>query len=211
MSEAFWIGLCGRSGSGKGYVASRFLTWGIPSVDTDAVYRAMTGPSAELSPCMRELCAVFGNRVVCPDGSLDRRAMSEIVFAEDGAHARLTLNRITHRYILAETRRAAGQWEREGAAAVLIDAPLLFESGFDAFCRYTVCVVASEEASLARILRRDGISREEAGRRLAAQMTNEELIRRCDFAVYNELEAEDLEGQIRRIVGAIREKEGMDP
>jgi hypothetical protein len=42
-------------------------------------------------------------------------------------------------------------------------------------------------------------------------MTNEELIRRCDFAVYNELEAEDLEGQIRRIVGAIREKEGMDP
>ncbi len=58
------VGLCGRSGSGKGYVSELFAEIGIPSVDTDAVYREMTSPSEMLSPCMKELAERFGREVV---------------------------------------------------------------------------------------------------------------------------------------------------
>ena len=208
MADAVWIGLCGRSGAGKGYVSEHFAALGIPSIDTDAVYHGMIGPSPRLSPCMRELAVAFGTEVILPDGALDRRAVAARVFAPDGEAARAALNRITHRHILEETRRLAAALADRGADCVLIDAPLLFESGFDAFCRYTVCVVASEEASVARIVRRDGISEEEARRRLASQLSAEELTRRCDFTIRNDLHQSDVAEQVRRVAAGIREKRG---
>ena len=196
MSDLYLVGLCGRSGTGKGYVCKKFLAHGIPSVDTDAVYRTMTGPSAELSPCMQELVSAFGEEIVLPDGALDRRVVSALVFGEGGKEARLTLNRITHKHILTETLRIAEQYTAEGAPAVIVDAPLLFESGFDAHCACTVCVTAPDEVSVRRITERDGISPEDARRRLAAQIPAEELIRRCDYRIENDLYSDTLEAQV---------------
>lgn len=203
VNKIVLIGLCGRSGSGKGYVCRKFAVFGIPSVDTDAVYREMTAPAADLSPCMRELTEVFGNSIVCADGSLDRRALSAIVFSDDGAEKRMTLNRITHRHILERTVQSAADYAAEGAPAVIIDAPLLFESGFDAHCDCTVCVTAPIAVSVRRIMQRDGITEEEAHRRLSAQISAEELIARCDYHIENGLNCPDLEEQVRRVTKAI--------
>ena len=183
------IGLCGRSGAGKGLVSSIFAEMGIPSVDTDAVYRALTAPAADkesLSPCMKELVGAFSEQILADDLSLDRRAMADIVFAPDGDTARELLNRITHSHILRESRRLAQAYTEEGHRFVLIDAPLLFESSFDTLCRYTVCVTAPDSVCVKRIMARDGITEEEAIRRLSAQITAEELIRRCDYAIVND-------------------------
>jgi len=197
------IGLCGRSGTGKGYVCKKFLAHGIPAVDTDAVYRSMTGPAEMFSPCMLDLLSAFGEEIVLPDGSLNRRALSALVFGENGATARQTLNRITHGHILEETKRLIADFAKNGARAVLIDAPLLFESGFDAQCHCTVCVTAPNDVSVQRIVQRDGITPEEAQRRLDAQIPAEELLRRCDYSVENGLHCETLEAQVAEIVGQI--------
>lgn len=197
------IGLCGRSGSGKGYVAKKFAAYGIPSVDTDAVYRTLTAQAEEYSPCMRELVAAFGESIAHADHSLNRRVLSAVVFADGGAEALAALNKITHKHILRETMRVADTLVQEGAHAVIVDAPVLFESGFDAYCDCTLCVVAPEEVSVARIVKRDGITEDEARRRLASQISADELVSRCDYVIENGYHCETLDAQVKQTVHRI--------
>ncbi len=203
MREPVWVGLCGRSGAGKGYVSGLFAKLGVPAVDTDAVYRAMTAPADSLSPCMRDLHDAFGSEIVLPDNSLDRRRLAAIVFAPDGTERLKKLNEVTHKHILAETRRIAGELAEQGAKCILIDAPVLFESGFDAFCTCTLGVVCSEAKSVSRIIRRDGVTEEEARRRLASQLSVEELRRRCTFIIVNESTEEVVMAEVRKTYEAI--------
>jgi dephospho-CoA kinase len=203
MKETVWIGLCGRSGSGKGYVGSIFAALGVPVIDTDAVYRRMSGPAHTPTECMTELVSAFGERILNPDNSLNRRAMADIVFAPGGDAAREQLNRITHSHILRESRRLAQAYTEEGHRFVLIDAPLLFESSFDTLCRYTVCVTAPDSVCVKRITARDGITEEEAIRRLSAQITAEELILRCDYAIVNDGSAA-VRPQVEAVIQAIQ-------
>ena len=209
MSDAVWIGLCGRSGSGKGYVSAVFAEQGIPAIDTDAVYRKMTGPVDTLSDCMKELAAVFGEVVVNPDGSLNRRAMADLVFAENGAEARAKLNRITHAHIWQETCRIADSLHAQGSQHILIDAPLLFESWFDAHCRYTVCVTAPDAICVTRIMARDGISDSEARRRLASQISAEDLAKRCDYVIVND-GITPVRAQVEKILVSIQNNGGTE-
>ncbi len=199
MDDPIIIGLCGRSGTGKGYVCKKFLAHGLPSVDTDAVYRDMTGPSDHFSPCMQALVSAFGERIARDDRSLDRRMLADLVFGEGGETARLTLNAITHEHILKETKKLAAEYAAAGARAVLVDAPLLFESGFDKQCCCTICVTAPNDVSVQRIVERDGITAADAQRRLDSQITEEELRSRCDYCIENDLHCNNLEEQIAKI------------
>ena len=126
-----WIGLCGQSGAGKGYIAALFAEKGVPSIDTDRIYRDLTGPASPKSPCMEALCAAFGPDTANEDGSLNRTYLRSVVFGAENRERLHLLNRITHRFILAETEMRADKLTRDGAEFVLIDAPLLYESGFD--------------------------------------------------------------------------------
>ena len=189
------VGLCGRSGSGKGYVSALFSGFGIPSIDTDAVYREMTAPTDTLSPCMEALVERFGEQILSSDNSLNRPVMRSLVFNGD-AEALHDLNTITHRFILDETERIASEYYENGSPIVLVDAPLLYESGFDRMCECVVCVTAPEDILLERIMKRDGIGEEDAKRRLAAQIPVEELEDRADFVIANDCEKDEL---IRRI------------
>ena len=203
--DAILVGLCGRSGSGKGYVSELFAEIGIPSVDTDAVYREMTSPSETLSPCMKELAERFGNEVISPDGSLNRSVMRGLVFSGD-ADALADLNKITHKHILEKTMQIAAELAENGAEIVLIDAPLLFESGFDSFCVCSICVTAPEEKVLKRIMRRDGISEEDAKKRLAVQKPVSELRARADFEIANDSEREVILERVKAVAESITEK-----
>ena len=109
------------------------------------------------------------------------------------------LNRITHKHILRRTLQIAAEYVDDGACAVIIDAPLLFESGFDAHCACTVCVTAPTAVSVQRIVQRDGISEEDALRRLSVQTPCEELIARCDYHIENSLNCSGLEEQVRTV------------
>ena len=179
------IGLCGGSGSGKGCVAKMLADRGFLHIDTDAVYHALTSRPSE---CTEELRREFGESVIAEDGSLDRRALAAVVFGDGGEQRRAALNGITHRYVLSEVRRIIR--ENEGRfAAVIVDAPLLYESGFDSECDSVIAVIAPTEIRIDRIIKRDGVSREQAQRRIAAQISDTELGHRADYVINN---SEDL-------------------
>ena len=185
------IGLCGGSGSGKGAVSGIFAEIGIPSIDTDAVYREMTLSD---SPCMRELRGEFGDEVVNSQGGLDRARLASIVFNDP---SRLkTLNKIAHSFILDETRRRLAEYRDEGFPAAIVDAPVLFESGFDKECDEIICVLADRDVRTTRIMSRDGIARDAAEKRIASQMPDETLISKCDHVIYNNSDIESLREQI---------------
>lgn len=200
------IGLCGRSGAGKGTVCKLFAELGIPSIDTDALYRDMTSSAAgaeSLSPCMRELVDCFSDKILRDDFSLDRAALADIVFAPDGAESLERLNRITHRHILKKTDELVADLAAGGARAVIIDAPLLFESGYDKYCDCIIAVGAAEATLVKRIVKRDGISEEAARRRLASQLPFAELERRADLVIMNDGDADKLLSSVRSAAQSI--------
>lgn len=194
------IGLCGGSGAGKGYVCGIFSRYGIPAIDTDAVYHNII---AKRTPCVTELEETFGPSVVREDGSLNREALAAIVFADGAADKLQALNRITHQYIKTETEQEIEAHRQNGAPAVIVDAPALFESGFDRMCDFTVGVLADREIRLGRIMNRDGISRDRAEARISRQIPDGELKNKCRYCIVNN--GEDVESQVRQILSAIGE------
>ena len=188
MSEKIKIaGLCGRSGSGKGYVCRIFEEMGIPSIDTDAVYRSLvTGGGSNPSPCLTAIAEAFGAGVLNAAGDLNRQALADFVFARGAGACLQRLNAITHKYIKEATQRQIVFLEKAGYRAVLIDAPVLFESGFDKLCDVIFYVCAPDTVLIQRICARDGITEEQARRRLDAQMSDAELALRCDGVIRND-------------------------
>ena len=174
----FVLGLTGPSGAGKSLTASRLAELGFVVVDADRVAREVMVPGSE---CLRELQAAFGDGIRAPDGSLDRPALARIVFGDAGALRRL--NGITHPHIVAAIAGRLRELERAGCRKAVLDAPALYESGADRLCDRTAAVVASPEIRLERILRRDGISREQAEARIAAQPPREYYTGRADAVI----------------------------
>lgn len=158
------IGLTGPTGAGKSTVAAVWRQMGLPVIDCDALARQVTQPD---SPCLSALAETFGGDIRRADGSLDRALLAQRAFADPDATARL--NAITHPAILALIRQRLEDAADAGYGTAVLDAPTLFEAGADALCDTVVAVLAPAEQRLARIRARDGLSPEQAQRRMAAQ------------------------------------------
>ena len=193
------IGLTGPSGAGKGMVSSLFAPYGIPAIDTDKVYHDLLIPP---SPCLDELVARFGVSILSPDGTLSRPALSAIVFAKGHEQDLLDLNAITHKYVLDVTRGICAQLEAAGCPAVLIDAPLLFESGFDSECHATIAVLAPMDVRLCRIMQRDALPMASAKARLAAQKVDDFYTSRATYVIQNSGTPEDIRPQVEALAHA---------
>lgn len=197
------IGLCGGSGSGKGAVSSLFDAYGIPSIDTDAVYHDIT---SHPSDCLDALASEFGPSVVNA-GRLDRATLREIVFNAPGSAEKLNrLNAITHKYIIDETEKIISAYEKDGFRGVIIDAPLLFESGLDKRCDTVIAVLANREVRIARIMLRDGITLDAARARIDSQLSDAELVNRANIIIRNDGTIDELKSAVRLAYEQIFEK-----
>ena len=197
------IGLAGGSGSGKGEVSKIFLKLGIPSIDADAVYHKIT---SKKSSCLDALTFEFGKTIIKSDGGLDRRKLSEIVFqSENSESKRMILNQISHKFVLKEIRDILCEYEKNGESAVIVDAPLLFESGFDKECDLIISVIAPIETRVRRIVSRDKITEDKALARINAQLSNEELSKRSNYLIFNNGDLVNLENEIQKIYLHIKE------
>ena len=195
------IGLAGGSGSGKGRVSALFKLAGMPSFDCDAVYHDLISRDGTLS---RELADEFGDAILSPEGGVDRALLRKAAFYDPGKRARL--NAITHRHVLRKLREWVDTAEKQGVSAVVVDAPLLFESGFDRECDLTVAVTAPTDVRIERIVRRDGITPETARERVAAQIPDAELSRRADLVIENGGDEAHLSREVERILKIINER-----
>lgn len=188
------IGLTGGMGSGKSEAARHLVSLGATHVDADAISRSLTAPGGEALGPIRE---VFGDSVFFADGTLDRRALGSVVFADTAA--RHALEGIIHprvQRIALEMADAAREAEED---AVLMDVPLLFETGMDALCDVTWVIAADIEERIRRVMSRDGLSREEAEARFASQMSDAERAARATRVISNDQSLEKFRSELTGI------------
>ena len=198
-------GLCGGSGSGKSTVAAIFASAGIRVLDADKIYSELLYPS---SPLINEIAQAFGNSVISEDGNLNRKALAKLVFSEDGRTALLpTLNRITHKAVICETLSRIESLSENGCKAVVFDAPLLYESGFDKRCDKIIGVIADREIRLSRIMKRDNISHDAAVARIDSQMSDSFIKTNADFIIVNNGTAEELAKNVLAVAEKIFSEE----
>ena len=178
------IGLTGPSGAGKSTLCARFEKLGIPCVNTDDVYHTLTASS---SPCLDELKDKFGQAIINKDGSLNRKALSKIVFEGENSDNNLALlNAITHKYVWEKTNEILTQYIHEGKKVAVIDAPALFSSDiFIGACDFIISVLCDKEIRLKRIMARDNISYEQALARINAQHSDSFFIENSDYYINN--------------------------
>lgn len=191
------IGLTGGIGSGKSTVAALLADKGAVVIDADQVARAVVAPG---TPGLAAVIERFGESVRAPDGSLDRRALGAIVFADP--EERAALEAITHPLIRARTAElmaAAGQ-----DAVIVHDIPLLVETGVADAYDTVLLVDASEETRIQRLVTHRGMTPEEARARIAAQATREERLAVADVVVTNEGDETQLAHQIEQMWPTLR-------
>lgn len=171
------IGLTGGIASGKSTVAAILADLGAVVIDADVLAREVVEPG---TPGLQQIVDRFGDHVLC-DGRLDRPALGRIIF--DDAEARADLEAIVHP---AVRRRSAEQEAAAGPDAVIVAMiPLLTETGQAGDFDSVWVVDATEEAQVARLARRDGMTREEAQRRISAQARRADRLAVADVVIQN--------------------------
>ena len=195
------IGLCGGSGSGKGTVARMLEEYNVPCINADEIYRCLTKAGGALIPA---LSIEFGSSIISPEGEIDRRQLSSIVFSSEGHEEKLRrLNKITHTAILEEAEKRISDFKKNGIDFVVFDAPLLFESGFSDKCDIIVAVVADVEKRIERIVKRDSITAKMATERISAQLSDEFLKENSDYVIVNNGELCELEMSVKELAEKI--------
>ncbi|HEX8140208.1 MAG TPA: dephospho-CoA kinase [Pyrinomonadaceae bacterium] len=173
------VGLTGSIAVGKSFVSTVLAELGCHVLDADRTAREVVGPG---TPGLRAVVDAFGEEVLLADGSLDRPRLGAIVFADE--KKRLLLNSILHPYIIAAQDEQLREWERESPRGVaVVDAALMIESGGYRRFDKLVVVHCRPEVQLERLMARNALSREEAERRIRAQMPQEEKMLYADFLI----------------------------
>lgn len=192
------IGLTGGIGSGKSTVADRLVAHGAALVDTDALAHALTAPGGDAIAAIR---AAFGDGVIAADGRMDRAAMRAIAFSDPTARKRL--EGILHPMIRARTERGIAAAAEAGAPYVVVAVPLLVESG-DWRGRYDRVLVVDcpPEVQVERVMRRNGLPREQVEAILAAQASRAQRLAAADDVVDNGGATEALAAQVERLHAA---------
>ena len=207
------VGLTGGIGTGKSTVARMLASLGAVVVDADAIVHRLQSAG---SPVLAEIAAAFGAELLDSNGALDRARLADLVFRDPAARQRL--NELIHPKVGFEMMREAEAARRTGAPLVVLDIPLLFEgrrSGrgqaaklpFDA----TVLAYCPEALQIERTLARDGCTRAEAERRLAAQLPIEEKRALADFVIDNSGSPAETERQVRELYAKLTDAEPVRP
>jgi dephospho-CoA kinase len=193
------IGLTGSIGMGKSTAAIRLAANGLAVFDADAeVHRLYEGEAAPL------IEAAFPGTV--RDGVVDRAKLATAVVGDREAMARLEA--IVHPLVREAERRFLVAEDRRGAEMAVLEIPLLFETGAEAFVDVTLVVAAPEAVQRARVLERAGMDAEKFDRLLASQMPDAEKRARADFVVDTSRPIEETGAEIDRIVESLRGREG---
>ncbi len=171
------IGLTGGISTGKTNISSALRAVGAYVVDADCISRALTQKGGAALPAIRK---AFGGRVF-DGGALDRRALADIIFADEAS--REMLNAILHPMIFERIRAEIKSAERQGFPAVILDIPLLYETGGDKLCNEVWVSYVPQRMQIKRLCERDGITRRQALQKIRSQMPALQKKRRADRVI----------------------------
>jgi dephospho-CoA kinase len=173
------VGLTGSIAVGKSFVASVFAELGARVLDADETAREVVQPG---SPGLEAIVEVFGEAVLNADGTLNRRALGALVFADE--EKRQQLNFLLHPFIIARQDEILREWESEDPEGIgIVDAALMIESGGYRRFDKLIVVHCRPEVQLERLMLRNDLSRDEAQRRIDSQMPQEEKQKFADYLI----------------------------
>ena len=194
------VGLTGSIAVGKTFVAGVLAELGCHVLDADLTAREVVGVGT------RGLQAVvdsFGEEVLSADGLLDRARLGAIVFADETK--RLLLNSILHPFIIESQDEQLRKWEAEDPEGIgVVDAALMIESGGYRRFDKLVVVHCRPEIQLSRLMARNNLGREEAMRRITAQMPQDEKKRYADYLIDTSEGFESARRETEKVYGALR-------
>lgn len=196
------VGLTGGIASGKSLVAGIFKNLGAHIIDADRIVRELLEPGL---PAWKEVSDHFGSAVLMPDTCIDRRKLGEIVFSDP--EKRAWLNTCLHpRVFEAYTVQVKRLRERSPDAIIVFDAALLIETGFHKKMDRIVVVYAHPDQQLARLIKRDGFSQEQALARIKSQMPLGDKRGFADYLIENTGTRKETERQARAVFAQLKDE-----
>jgi dephospho-CoA kinase len=194
------VGLTGGVATGKSTVANMFKQCGAVVIDADQLARAVVKPG---KPAWREIVKTFGKTVLNADRTLNRRELGTIVFGNRTKLRRL--ERIIHPRVAREQQRLVRQIaKRKPHTVVIYEVPLLFEAGVDKRVDTIIVVTADRDTQIARLKKRNGLSRAEALRRISNQMPLAKKIQRADHVLNGTFPRPSLRKQVSQLLRSLR-------
>lgn len=194
------VGLTGGVATGKTTVAKMFQQCGASIIDADLLARQVVEPG---KPAWRAIVKLFGETVLKRDRSINRQVLGSIIFSN--ANQRRQLERIIHPRVAREQARVTKAIARKYPKAVVIyEVPLLFEVGVDKRVDKIIVVIADQATQIARLKKRNGLSRTEAIRRIQAQIPLAKKIHRADHVLNGASSRPLLRKQVRQLFKSLR-------
>jgi dephospho-CoA kinase len=193
-SNPYVVGLTGGVSTGKSTILAALKELGAFVLSADDASHRLTAPDGEALPAIR---ATFGDGVFSPDGALDRRALGEIVFHDAGS--RRALEAILHPAVQREMLREIAGAAEAGTPAVIMEVPLLYETGMDALCDEVWVALLDDESQILRLMNRDRLTRDQALARIRSQMPLEEKARRADVVIRTDKSASDVQKEVAHL------------
>ena len=195
------LGVTGGIATGKTTVVRMLEELGAPVIDFDLIAREVVEPG---EPALKDIVGYFGEEILLKDGRLDREKLSGIVFQE--VEKRRILESFTHpRIYEASERQVKKIVEKDPNAIIQLDIPLLIEQNLQHMVHKVLVVYIPREKQIARLIERDGISREGAVDRLGAQLPIDEKLGKADFVINNEKTLEETKRQVDDLWKALKD------
>ncbi|MBU8787027.1 MULTISPECIES: dephospho-CoA kinase [Bacillus] len=191
------IGLTGGIASGKSTVAHMFQKRGITVVDADVIAKEAVEKGM---PAYRKIAETFGEGVLLDNGGIDRKKLGELVFQNEDK--RMQLNAIVHPEVRKTMIKERDEAIQAGERFVVLDIPLLYESGLEHLTDKVLVVWVPKELQLERLMKRNSLSEEEALNRIHAQLPLDEKRKKADAVIDNSGGLNDTENQLQELIEA---------
>ncbi|WP_078391910.1 dephospho-CoA kinase [Shouchella patagoniensis] len=174
------IGLTGGIASGKSLASKYLMDKGVPVIDADVISRQVVEPG-ELA--LNQIIQAFGREILTDEGTLDRKALGSIIFADE--EKRKILNNIVHPAVRIEMKRQSDELVRAGHPLIVLDIPLLVEGELFYLVDEVWVVYVDKQTQLLRLIKRDQSNEKDAMQRIASQLPLEDKTKKADLVIDN--------------------------
>ena len=189
------VGLTGGIATGKSTVVRMLVKKGARVIDHDALVHTLQEPGR---PVWNRIVEAFGRDILDAGGRIDRKKLGALVFGNEGR--RKALEGIVHPAVLEEAQRERDRIGKEDTRAIVLsDIPLLLEVGMQGLFDLILLVYAPPEVQIARVMKRNNMTRDEAVARLEAQMPIDEKLKRADVVIRNDGTMKELQQRVDEV------------
>jgi len=193
------IGLTGGIGSGKSAVSQFLQELGAVLIDADRVGHEAYQPNTDT---WREVVAAFGEQILAPDNSIDRKKLGGIVFSSPESLARL--NQIVHPRMYEMIKSQIEEYRQQGVDVVVLEAAILLEAGWNRLVDEVWVTAAPESTVVERTMERTGLPEEQILARIRSQMSSEERAQHADVVINNNGSLDELKAKVKELWEGLR-------